>query len=90
MKNITESFHIHKGWNFKIRAVPDNGIWSTIFIDVPNEKSPNGTKRLSLRQKGWVYMEVDKLIKQTINFIDNHESNLLQSLQQQKLKHKIG
>ncbi len=87
MKNITESFHKHKGWDFKIRAVTNNGIWSTIFIDIPNEFSPNGIKRIPLRQKGWEFMEVDKLILQTKEFIDNHEDNLHLSIDYQMHKH---
>lgn len=90
MRNITESFYHYKGWDFKIRCVEDNGIWSTIFKDVPNPSSPNGMKRLPLRQKGWNFMEIDKLIQQTKNFIDNHEANLFNSLKFQKLKHKIN
>ena len=86
---FTESFHVYKGWNFKIRAVVGNGIWSTIFKDVPNVTSPNGMKRLPLRQKGWTYMEVDRLIQQTKDFIDSHEKNLCMSLEQQKKKHKL-
>lgn len=88
---FTESFHEYKGWCFKIRAVVNNGIWSTIFKDVPtdNPNSPTGFKRLSLRQKGWEYMDVDKLIQQTKNFIDNHESNLLMSLARQKEKFNL-
>jgi hypothetical protein len=89
MRNITESFHCYKNWDFKIRCVENNGIWSTIFKDVPNIKSPNGLKRLPLRQKGWEYMDIDKLIQQTKDFIDNHESNLFQSLEFQKKKHNI-
>ncbi len=91
MKNITESFHNHKGWDFRIRAVTNHGIWSNIFKDVPtnNPNSLNGIKRLYLREKGWTYMEVDKLIQQTKDFIDNHEDNLFKSLEQQKLKFKI-
>ena len=86
-KQITESFHNYKGWDFKIRCY--NGIWSTIYKDVPNIKSPNGLKRLPLRQKGYVFLEVDKMIQETKDFIDNHESNLIKSLEYQKLKHNI-
>jgi hypothetical protein len=86
---ITESFHNYKNWDFRIRAVTNNGIWSHIFKDVPNPKSPNGIKRLYLRQKGWNFMKVDKLIQQTKDFIDNHESNLFKALDYQKLKHRI-
>lgn len=91
MRNITESFHHYKNWDFRIRAVEDNGIWSDIFKDVStnNPNSKTGIKRLYLRKKGWSFMEVDKLIQQTKDFIDKHESNLFQSLEHQKLKHKI-
>lgn len=88
---FTESFHEYKGWNFKIRCVVNNGIWSTIFKDVPtdNPNSLTGFKRLPLRQKGWEYMDVDKLIQQTKDFIDNHESNLFMSLENQKKKFNL-
>ena len=90
-KRITESFHQYKGWDFKIRAIEGNGIWSTIFKDLPrtNLKGETTIKRLPLRQKGWLFMEVDKLIQQTKDFIDNHEKNLFYSLERQKLKHHI-
>lgn len=90
-RRVTESFHQYKGWDFRIRAVEYNGIWSDIFKDVPttNSNSLTGVKRLYLRKKGWSFMEVDKLIQQTKNFIDNHEKNLLHSLERQKLKHNI-
>lgn len=87
MNNITESFHNYKGWDFRIRAVKNNGIWSNIFKDISNEQGR--IKRLYLRQKGWNFMEVEKLIQQTKNFIDNHEDNLFKSLEFQKLKHNI-
>lgn len=88
---ITESFHNYKNWDFRIRAVTNNGIWSDIFKDVPttNPNSLTGIKRLYLRKKGWNFMEVNKLIQQTKDFIDNHEKNLIESLIRQKLKHKI-
>lgn len=91
MNNITESFHNYNGWGFRIRAAKNNGIWTTTFKDTPtgNINSKTGIKRLYLREKGWTYKEVDKLIKETKNFIDNHEENLFKSLEKQKIKHKI-
>jgi hypothetical protein len=88
---ITESFHQYKNWDFRIRCVTGNGIWSDIFKDVPttNPNSLTGIKRLYLRKKGWSYMEVDTLIQMTKNFIDNHEDLLFQSLERQKEKHKL-
>ena len=88
---ITESFHKHKDWDFRIRTVTNNGIWSNIFKDVKtdNFNSKTGVKRLYLRQKGYNFIEVNKLIEQTKTFIDNHESNLIQSLKQQLEKHNI-
>lgn len=90
-RQMTQSFHNYKGWDFSIRAIEGNGIWSTIFKDLPrtNLKGETLTKRLPLRQKGWSFMEVDKLIQQTKDFIDNHESNLYKSLETQKIKHHI-
>jgi hypothetical protein len=92
MNSITESFHNYKGWDFRIRTVKNNGIWSTIFRDLPtsNPNSKTGIKRLYLREKGWEYMNVDKLIQQTKDFISNHEDNLFKSLERQKLKYKIA
>ena len=88
---FTESFHEYKDWNFRIRAVVNNGIRSTIFKDVPttNPNSLTGIKRLYLREKGWEYKDVNILIDETKAFIDNHKDNLIKSLIYQKQKHKI-
>jgi len=84
---ITESFHKYKNWDFRIRAVTLGGISADIFRDVStnNPNSPTGIKRLYLRTKTYNFMLPDMLIQKTKNFIDNHESNLIMSLEN-KLK----
>ena len=80
MKNITETFHQYKGWDFKIRCVQSNGIWYYIYKDVPNPTSPNGMKRLYLRMKGFSFVPIDEIIQKAKNFIEDHEDLLLKSL----------
>jgi hypothetical protein len=89
MTNKTQSFHQYKGWDFIIRCVENNGIWSIIYKDVPtkNPNSPTGFKRLKLREKGFVFVPVEEMIKKTKDFIDNYEPNLFKSLEYQKEKH---
>jgi hypothetical protein len=55
-------------------------LWETYLIDVST---------IPIREKGYSFMEVDKMIQETKNFIDNHEKNLFESLKRQKEKYNI-
>jgi hypothetical protein len=73
---ITESFQSYKGYIIRLRAVTGNGFWYAIIKEVPNEASPNGIKKLYLRQKGWNFIEPEVLLQKAKDYIDNHAANL--------------
>jgi hypothetical protein len=85
---ITESFHPYKGYVIRLRAVTDNGFGFSIIKEVPNATSPGGIKKLYLREKRYAFTNAEALMKEAINYIDNHESNLIQKIN--KLTSKIN
>ena len=78
---ITESFHHYKGYKIRLRAVTFNGFWYAIIKEIPNNSSPNGTKNLYLVQKGWNFIKSDDLLAKAINYIDNHNDNLIKKIE---------
>ena len=74
---VTESFQEYKGYLIRLRAVTYNGFWYAIIKEVPNTKSPNGIKKLYLKQQGYNFIKPNDLLKKAIDYIDNHEINLI-------------
>ena len=75
---ITESFHNYKGYIIRLRAVTYNGFWYAIIKEIPNVSSPNGIKKLYLKQKGYHFIRPEELLQKAKNYIDNHENNIKQ------------
>lgn len=74
---ITESFHNHKGYTIRLRAVTGNGFGYSIIKTKPNSSSPNGIKNIYLRRVTYNFISADELLNKAINYIDNFENNLI-------------
>lgn len=74
---ITESFHNHKGYTIRLRAVTNNGFSYSIIKTKPNSSSPNGIKNIYLRRVTYNFINANELLTKAINYIDNFEDNLI-------------
>lgn len=74
---ITESFRQYKGYTIRLRAATGSGFGYAIIKEKPNEASPNGMKKVYLRQRKYVFVSSDFLLLEAMNYIDNHENNLI-------------
>lgn len=67
---ITESNHDYKGYNIRLRAVTNNGFWYKIEKFIPNPTSPNGLKRIILRQRGYNFIRPSESLQKAKDYID--------------------
>lgn len=84
---VTESFHPYKGYIIRLRAVTFNGIWYAIIKEIPNKNSPNGIKKVYLRQRGYNFIKPENLLIQAKHYIDNFPIKLEEKLN--KLTNKL-
>jgi len=85
MARVTESFHEYKGYTIRLRAVLGNGFWYSIIKTAPNPPSPDGIKKLYLRDIGYNFIEPKELLEKAKNYIDNY-SDILEKKYNNKIK----
>jgi len=85
MIRVTESFHKYKGYTIRLRAVLGNGFWYSVIKTVPNSLSPNGIKKLYLRNIGYNFIEPEELLEKAKKYIDNY-SDILEKKYNNKIK----
>ena len=73
----TESIYEYKGYFIKLRSAPFKGFGFKIYKIKENILSPNGIKKIFLREKTYNFTTSEKLLFEAKNYIDNHENNLI-------------
>lgn len=73
---IVESFIDYKGYTIRLRSITFGGFGYSIIKKVENQNSPDGIKKVYLREMRFNYIKAEDLLKRAKNYIDEFHIRL--------------
>ena len=72
----TVSFFEHNGYSVRLKAKWNSGFGYKIFKSIHSEKSPDGLKKIYLREEQFDFISPEVLKNKAKNYIDNFSERL--------------
>lgn len=85
-KDILETFYDYKDFKIRLRSGHCIGFGFNIFKEAKNANSPNGLKRVYLREKRYNFSSSKQLLNEAKAYIDNHSEHLYDKFNKRKPK----